>query len=131
TTVKFSAETQVCDAEKCLPPDWQDFSVKITPKVPEKEDVTENNTEEKKEENPETPVVTVTEEIQDSLNIVQNELNESKDSLSITSNNNIETAIPIEKDSKENKGLWEIFILGVGGGLLALVMPCIFPMIPL
>jgi thiol:disulfide interchange protein DsbD len=34
-------------------------------------------------------------------------------------------------DSEEKKGLWGIFILGFLGGLLALLTPCVFPMIPL
>lgn len=32
---------------------------------------------------------------------------------------------------KQNQGLWTIFILGFLGGLVALVTPCVFPMIPL
>ena len=31
----------------------------------------------------------------------------------------------------KNKGLWSIFILGFLGGLVALLTPCVFPMIPL
>lgn len=125
TTIKFSAETQVCDAEKCLPPDWQDFTVKITPK---KEVVVEEKSEEKEEETvaipTETPDVDTTE-------LAQNKLIESNDSTSqnLTAVENAEA--PQEKENEGKKGLWDIFILGIGGGLLALLMPCIFPMIPL
>jgi|AntRauTorckE5430_2_1112549.scaffolds.fasta_scaffold04679_3 thiol:disulfide interchange protein DsbD len=35
-----------------------------------------------------------------------------------------------EKDIKE-LSLWALFILGIGGGLIALVTPCVFPMIPM
>ena len=38
-----------------------------------------------------------------------------------------ECAAPIAKTT----GLWKIFLLGFGGGLLALLTPCVFPMIPL
>ena len=31
----------------------------------------------------------------------------------------------------ERRGLWYIFIFGIGGGLLALLTPCVFPMIPM
>lgn len=33
--------------------------------------------------------------------------------------------------NQEEKGLWLIFVLGFGGGLIALLTPCVFPMIPL
>ncbi len=32
---------------------------------------------------------------------------------------------------QEKKGLWTIFLLAFGGGLLALFTPCVFPMIPM
>jgi len=35
------------------------------------------------------------------------------------------------KEEKEGKGIWSIFILGFLGGLVALLTPCVFPMIPL
>jgi thiol:disulfide interchange protein len=31
----------------------------------------------------------------------------------------------------DNKGLWQIFLIGFLGGLIALLTPCVFPMIPL
>jgi thiol:disulfide interchange protein len=34
-------------------------------------------------------------------------------------------------ESKDKKSIWIIFLLGVGGGLIALLTPCVFPMIPL
>ncbi|MBN4047139.1 thioredoxin fold domain-containing protein [bacterium AH-315-P13] len=37
----------------------------------------------------------------------------------------------IAGDVKAEKSLWNIFLLGVFGGLLALLTPCVFPMIPL
>lgn len=37
----------------------------------------------------------------------------------------------IENSSVESKSLWSIFALGFLGGLLALLTPCVFPMIPL
>ncbi len=125
TTIKFSAETQVCDAEKCLPPDWQDFTVKISPK---KEEVVEEKTEDGKEE----VVVIPTETLDtDSLHLAQNQLTESSDSVTISDNTSIEKTNAIDGEKKENEGLLDIFIAGIFGGLLALVMPCIYPMLPL
>jgi thiol:disulfide interchange protein len=37
----------------------------------------------------------------------------------------------VKADDVKGKGLWTIFILGFIGGLLALITPCVFPMIPL
>lgn len=34
-------------------------------------------------------------------------------------------------ENKEEKSIWLIFLLGLGGGLIALLTPCVFPMIPL
>ena len=34
-------------------------------------------------------------------------------------------------DEEESNSLWWIFLLGIGGGILALITPCVFPMIPL
>lgn len=119
--VKFSAETQVCDAEKCLPPDWQDFKVKITPKA--KEETTEETAEKE-----EVAAIDSTEISKpDSTEIATTTTTESNDSLNIE---NSTTTTETDSDEKEG-GLWGIFLLGVSGGLLALVMPCIFPMIPL
>ena len=36
-----------------------------------------------------------------------------------------------ENNGKSNGGIWTLFLLGFGGGLLALLTPCVFPMIPL
>ena len=124
TTIKFSAETQVCDAEKCLPPDWQDFTVKITPK---KEVVAEEKPDETTKEVAVIP--TETQEI-DSTELTQNQLVESNDSASITSS--IQNADNQDEPTKKKKdGLWDLFLAGLGYGFLAVIMPCIYPMIPL
>ncbi|HEY0067066.1 MAG TPA: cytochrome c biogenesis protein CcdA, partial [Flavisolibacter sp.] len=38
---------------------------------------------------------------------------------------------PCGDDDTEDKSLWTIFLLGFTGGLIALVTPCVFPLIPL
>lgn len=35
------------------------------------------------------------------------------------------------EENSSNKSLWMIFLLGLGGGLFAVVTPCVYPMIPL
>jgi len=39
-------------------------------------------------------------------------------------------AFPCGDSVKEDKGLLTVFLLGLGGGLIALLTPCVFPMIP-
>ncbi len=36
-----------------------------------------------------------------------------------------------DNSNQDKKGLWTIFLLAFGGGLLALFTPCVFPMIPM
>jgi len=40
-------------------------------------------------------------------------------------------AAPVEKEKESKKGLWTIFIAAFLGGLIAIVTPCVFPMIPM
>jgi len=48
---------------------------------------------------------------------------------------NVDLQHPINPEcgdaEEEEKSYWLIFILGLGGGLLSLITPCVFPMIPL
>lgn len=47
-------------------------------------------------------------------------------------NDNEESAGAAEDDSKiGNQGLWVLFLLGFGFGFVALLTPCVFPMIPM
>jgi len=41
------------------------------------------------------------------------------------------TPAPVKEEKKESKGLWTIFIAAFVGGLIAIVTPCVFPMIPM
>ncbi|MFT5829005.1 MAG: thiol:disulfide interchange protein, partial [Urechidicola sp.] len=36
-----------------------------------------------------------------------------------------------EENDEKQDSIWIVFLLGVGGGLIALLTPCVFPMIPL
>lgn len=41
------------------------------------------------------------------------------------------SSIPVQIIEHDQSGLWTIFVSGLLGGLAALLMPCIFPMLPL
>ena len=48
---------------------------------------------------------------------------------------NLDLDNPVNKEcgdsEEENKTYWMLFLLGLGGGLISLITPCVFPMIPL
>lgn len=121
--VSYTIEFQMCDAERCLPPDETSGTIKLTPS----EKVEETKEEAKLADATETKdTIAVTEITQgsvqeDSMVVVaakQDTVKKIDDSL-------------LADNEKKNNGLLKIFSLGFLGGLAALLMPCIFPMIPL
>jgi thiol:disulfide interchange protein len=64
-------------------------------------------------------------------------LQESATAAQLLKRNTINLDKPVEQyggtgaENSQSKGLWNIFILGFLGGLVGLIMPCTFPMIPL
>ncbi|MFV0153035.1 thioredoxin family protein [Empedobacter falsenii] len=122
--ISYTIEFQMCDAERCLPPDETSGSVKLTPTA---------QVEETKEE---LKIEETVAEIKDT--VVEKEI--VQDTIEVDS----VAAVPATQDSikkvdeslladneKHDNGLIKIFSLGFLGGLAALLMPCIFPMIPL
>jgi len=115
TTVTGVLEFMTCDDEKCLPPTQVDFSFTF-PKEDVKEQVTEVAVD--------TPKTTVIDEGQ--------ETGDKGDAAALTSNIQPPTSTIIPKAENETpKSLWGIFLAGFIGGLLALLTPCVFPIIPM
>ena len=102
TSVKGTVEFMVCDDTRCLPPTEVDLVFNITG----------NN----KAEN--TKVI-------DEQSIDNESVNEMLYGMAPKDITLLASKI------KEKKSLWTIFGLGFLGGLLALLTPCVFPMIPL
>lgn len=128
TTIKFSSETQVCDDEKCLPPDWQEHTITVIPQKAKEEKLEKISSKaEETQENTTALENDSQNEASDSSQTVATELIESQNDVILTA------AEPVQSDGTMDfdKDLWKIFLAGVGGGLIALVMPCVFPMIPL
>jgi thiol:disulfide interchange protein DsbD len=121
-SVKGYLNFMVCDETKCLPPEDVDFEFKIgaAPNKPC------NDVKEKKVEIPVTDTAVVLPAMVDSSN---NDTATSTEVVSTVNNQDIVKAGTEEK--QENKGAWAIFVAGFLGGLLALLTPCVFPMIPL
>ena len=113
-----------CNDENCMPPTNVEFSFKGEgkPKTAEPEKVVEEPKEEEKEavvEDTITAEEPVQEEVQDSIG------------------NDLWAPVIDELKAFEagtqtsNRSLWGIFLLGVLGGLIALLTPCVWPIIPM
>lgn len=113
--VKGFVEFQTCDDEMCLPPKEVPFALDLTGTNPV---VSIDGLTGAAPSTPATPIAN------SSL---------AADELGITVPFNPEPIGTCSEGAKATAGksLWSIFGLGFIGGLLAMLMPCIFPMIPL
>lgn len=112
--VTGSLEFMVCNDSKCLPPSDLEFTVTV--KAGKAATITASTTENALANADSTSL---------NDNVLQTEQNNSL-ALDKTS-----TSIKNDNKTTANTSLWAIFIAGFLGGLLALIMPCIFPMLPL
>ncbi|MFC5282598.1 protein-disulfide reductase DsbD family protein [Pedobacter alpinus] len=117
--VKGTLEFMVCDDKQCLPPEELAFSIPIKA-------VATNTSEEipVTQENLVQPLNSTT----DTATKTDSVLKEEAPALSFDAS---KTEVKHLAPTEENQSLWAIFIAGFIGGLLALIMPCIFPMLPL
>ncbi|MFK7757123.1 MAG: protein-disulfide reductase DsbD domain-containing protein [Flavobacteriales bacterium] len=98
----------VCNDEKCLIPTQLDFQVNLTTT---KGWIKELDAEGVSSENAKFTYLTPNIDLKNPVNK--------------------ECADVEVKETTEEKSLWTLFLLGFGGGLIALLTPCVFPMIPL
>ena len=121
-SIKGYLNYMVCDDTKCLPPEDVDFEFKLEAAsgkscIDEKEKKSDIN---KIDTGAIAPV---------SVDSLQKDTSKVE---VIESNSGAKDIIKADDDEKtENKGAWAIFVAGFLGGLLALLTPCVFPMIPL
>ena len=122
TIINGKIQFMVCTDEMCLPPDEVSFSIEVTATKP------------------------MSRKIKKTSNAIEEPDKSRHDLLPTKDESKVDTIIPNGMDStnhdlstiqikstgnREADSLWEIFIAGIIGGLAALIMPCIFPMIPL
>lgn len=109
-TLKGYLEYMTCDDKQCLPPAYVDFEL----------DLASLNTK-----------------IGAELNEAATENTDSKANGLVIStvdlNNPVSDCgvIASPEDDIQKKSFWLVFLMGLGGGFLALLTPCVFPMIPL
>lgn len=121
---------QTCDDRVCLAPNTLEFSQKVTPKGATEEATTEATTETAKDsvktteavtENPTKAEVTISEASKLDPKQLKIETLDFKNPL--TDCGTVST--------KVDENYWTYLFLGFIGGLIALLTPCVFPMIPL
>lgn len=132
TSVEVEVMFQSCDDEKCLPPDYHSFKFDLKAKKASKPKK-ETAPPVKKEETTPVSKKETTQTTKDTLAKVAVALPNSSQTTDSTSSLKNSTSSPniIPPSDTSEKTLWETFILGFLGGFAALLMPCIFPMIPL
>ncbi|MDT0675273.1 protein-disulfide reductase DsbD family protein [Autumnicola musiva] len=108
--IEASVEFMVCDDERCLPPEVQEFSISVPAGsgIEASADPNIFNSTAVGQENPDTTEV-------------------SNEEAQVT--NKVETGFVA--DNEGEKGLWGIFLVAFLSGFAALLTPCVFPMIPM
>ncbi|MDK7374533.1 MULTISPECIES: cytochrome c biogenesis protein CcdA [Weeksella] len=126
--VAYMLEFQMCDAEKCLPPDEYTGKVKLSPKA-----VVADTAVEEQATTAESSAILASST--DSIVSTSQEADQALvDTTEVTTKTLLKEDIDeslLAENEKKNNGLLRIFVLGFLGGLAAFFMPCIFPMIPL
>ncbi len=124
-TVKGTLEFMVCNDKQCLPPEEVEFAIKV---FAGKTELAVKNIETlivnvPSEDSTKEPIVTA-----DSSVANESAIADASPSSSVDSS---KTVVNTYIDDTQEQSLWAIFIAGFIGGILALLMPCIFPMLPL
>ena len=143
TTIKAELAYQTCDHEKCLAPAYKPFSVKVTDF---------KKKEEPKKDDPKEKAKTA-QEIQDSIDKAK-----AKELAAAGDNENSEDTLTVHEDGEDSedgttpvvadvngdkggadgdgekkgkKPCWLLLIEGMLGGLISIITPCVFAMLPM
>jgi len=113
--IKGYVEFMCCDDKSCLPPNEVAFDFKL-PGAPKAETVTATVETGK----PESEVLV--EEVK------TDDAEQTQETAPVVVDQSADAA---SSEAEEKTNLWAVFVTGLLGGLLALLTPCVFPMIPL
>ncbi|MDJ1503741.1 protein-disulfide reductase DsbD family protein [Xanthocytophaga agilis] len=142
TKVQGSLEFMVCDDTKCLPPDQVEFAIAVEPlkgtsdeKTADTKVTTETTTNAvAKQAEPKAPEKNTVAESQTDTGAVVT--TESTNGGASTSEEVVESQ-PVQQTpvatvgAPQEQSLWITFVAGLLGGFAAILMPCIFPLLPL
>ena len=107
--IKAAVNFMTCNDKMCLPPEDAEFEIKVKG----------NSNLSKADTNP--VINTKPDSISDNIKPAA----QAGDTVARVSQ------AQLKPDEKKESGIWKIFIEGFIGGLAAILMPCIFPMLPL
>jgi len=122
--LKGSVEYMVCDDSRCLPPDAKEFDFALTAAATKQDlvpAVNDNNTKTERSSLAPSP----------SSPEIETELATRNSQLATDKYGSPVKNCGAEATETKNQTLWQIIVLGFLGGLIALLTPCVFPMIPL
>jgi thiol:disulfide interchange protein DsbD len=118
SVIKGSLEYMVCDDERCLPPEEVDFKIPVKAIGVEEEIAVAEPT-----------IIPLQTEILYLKKVAKDDtLPQSKSDTVVKPVEATVTAPPTETNADS---LWMTFIAGLLGGLAAVFMPCIFPLLPM
>lgn len=130
-TVEGELEFMVCDDQRCLPPDYIEFKFDVEP--PKKQEEGQKGAVEPtpKSGGDENPTAKVEPEpVKEETPITEVASAPDKNEVIQATEEKTEK-VPVHESETSNLSFWMIFIKGFLGGLLALLTPCVFPMIPM
>lgn len=130
-SIKGYVEYMACNDNTCLPPTKVPFSFEKHEKKADTQTSTEQKTDKKENGQPEEKVAVVP----FSFEPIKNEPNEES-SINNTGKDAWQSVITElnefgNKEGDDDNHLWSIFCIGLLGGLLAIVTPCVWPIIPM
>jgi len=119
-TLKGVFTFQTCDDSHCLPPHDAEFSVKVKGVKKDDGDSTEGD-----------DPVSSDDELETNDGDTTNTSDNSKTTDGSDEDKGEEVAAEDDDSDVSKMSVWTIFLLSFGSGLLALLTPCVFPMIPM
>lgn len=119
-------EYGACNDKSCIPPSRTEFSFEGETKADASANEEESQPEEEKAEEVEEAVESTDSVAADSLSEVAATVADEGLWAPV-----IDQLQAFENKSTTNNSLWQIFLLGILGGLVALITPCVWPIIPM
>jgi thiol:disulfide interchange protein len=121
-TISGEIEYQVCDDANCLPPTLKEFSITLVgEKIAVEVGTVQNETTQADEQTAEGQELSNSEASDDAGEAMEEQVQETETA----------TLIFDATDEDAEKSLWRFFWIAFGAGLLAILTPCVFPMIPM